>query len=101
MDAASEQPEDPSRVEIGPDGFIVPAEVLATAFAQPTADVPGLMRAGQITSLLEQGQGTDAGTYRLTFYHGAQALRLIIDAQGHILKRTRFPVTRRSPNTPI
>ena len=101
MDAAAEQPEDPTRVEIGADGFIVPAQTLAAAFALPAADVPILMRAGQITSLLEQGQGTDAGTYRMTFYHGAQALRLTIDAQGHILKRTRFPVTRRTPAAPL
>ncbi|MDX1821138.1 MAG: DUF6522 family protein [Paracoccaceae bacterium] len=85
----------PDHVTIGPQGIVVPAEVLGAAFALPAADVPALMRAGTLTSRLEQGQGTDAGTYRLTFYHGAQALRLIVDTQGQILKRTRFPVTRR------
>lgn len=99
-----EQPQTPldatDRVAIGPDGFIVPAEVLGAAFTLPAAEVPVLMRAGTITSRLEQGQDDDAGTFRLTFYHGAQALRLIIDAEGRILKRTRFPVTRRTPPAP-
>lgn len=88
----------PDRVETGADGsFVVPAEMLATAFALDAADAPAAMRAGSITSRLEQGEGADAGTHRLTFYHGALALRLIIDAQGRVLKRTRFPVTRRTP----
>lgn len=89
----------PERVTIGPDGVIVPATLLGPALGLPPADVPALLRAGAITSRLEQGQDADAGTYRLTFYHGARALRLIVDTAGHILKQTRFPVTPR-PVTP-
>jgi hypothetical protein len=86
-----------SRVAFSDGRFTVPAEILGTAFALPPAEVPRLMRAGLITSRLEQGQDADAGTHRLTFYHAAQALRLIIDADGWIIKRSRFPVTRRTP----
>jgi hypothetical protein len=90
----------PDRIETGTDGgFVVPAELLGDAFSLDPADVPAAMRAGTITSRLEQGQDADAGTFRLTFYHGAQALRLIVDTQGQILKRTRFPVTRRTAGT--
>jgi hypothetical protein len=87
----------PHRIDHSHGSFTVPAEILATAFSLPAADIPGLMRQGLITSRLEQGQDADAGTHRLTFYHGAQALRLIIDTDGWILKRSRFPVTRRTP----
>lgn len=85
------------RIDQSDGSFTVPAEILAAAFALLPADVPRLMREGLITSRLEQGQDADAGTHRLTFYHGAQALRLIIDAEGWIVKRSRFPVTRRTP----
>lgn len=89
----------PHRIDIGADGgFVVPAEVLGSAFAMDPADVPVAMRAGLITSRLEQGHDSDEGTFRLTFYHRTQALRLIVDAQGHILKRTRFPVRPRPPS---
>lgn len=87
----------PQRVENDDGRFTVPAEIIAEAFALPPADIPRLMREGLITSRLEQGQDADAGTHRLTFYHHAQALRLIIDAEGWIVKRSRFPVTRRAP----
>ena len=96
MSSAAEQP-DPQRVDRSDGSFTVPAEIIADAFALPPADIPRLMREGLITSRLEQGQDADAGTHRLTFYHRAQALRLIIDAEGWIVKRSRFPVTRRAP----
>lgn len=87
----------PDRVEIDADGrFVVPAELVAAAFALAPADVPGLMRSGHLSSRLERGEGDDAGRFRLTFYHGAQALRLITDATGRIITRSRFPVSPRN-----
>lgn len=87
----------PPRIEIGPDGdCVVPAELVAAAFALDPADVPALMRAGHLTSRLERGEGDDAGRFRLTFYHGAQALRLVTDATGRIITRSRFPVSPRA-----
>lgn len=97
MSSANDQPTPLDRVDTDAGGFVVAAETLAAAFDLHAADVPRLMREGLITSTLEQGQDADAGTHRLTFYHGAQALRLIIDAEGWIVKRSRFPVTRRTP----
>jgi hypothetical protein len=93
----SPEADPPHRIDQSDGSFTVPAEILASAFALLPADIPRLMREGQITSRLEQGQDADAGTHRLTFYHAAQALRLIIDADGWIVKRSRFPVTRRTP----
>lgn len=99
MEPPVDHTQDRDRVEIGTNGFVVAAEVLAKAFSLPAADIPRLMRERQITSRLEQGQDADAGNHRLTFFFGASALRLTIDGQGKIVKRTRFPVTRRTPGT--
>jgi hypothetical protein len=100
MPPSADHPIPPQRVDQSDGSFTVPAEILGQAFALPAADIPRLMRQGLITSRLEQGQDADAGTHRLTFYHDAQALRLIIDAEGWIVKRSRFPVTRRTPAAP-
>ncbi len=55
-----------------------------------------MMRDGRITSLFERGEGDDAGRYRVTFRDGARSVRLIVDASGHVLKRTRTPFARRN-----
>lgn len=82
-----------SEVIVTPEGMTVDAAVIATGFGLEPANVPGLMRAGQITSRFETGIGEDEGRFRLTFYHNARALRLIVDTQGVVLKRARFPVS--------
>ncbi len=84
-----------SGIAVTSDGFTVDAVVIAAGFALDPARVPEMLRAGQITSRCEKGIDEDAGRFRLTFYHGPRALRLIVDAQGVILKRARFPVADR------
>jgi hypothetical protein len=76
------------RVEIADDGFSVDAGLLARAFGLPPAEVPGLMRAGAITSRLERGEGEDAGTFRLTFFHRNARFTLVVDDGGAILRRS-------------
>jgi hypothetical protein len=46
-----------------------------------------LMRAGKITSRCERGVDHDAGHYRLTFFHDARRLRLVVDGRGQIVTR--------------
>ena len=70
--------------------FTVEAELLAEFFGLEPAKVPRMMRAGQITSRSEQGIGEDEGRWRLTFYHGGRALRLVVDAEGAVLRRSSF-----------
>ena len=74
--------------EIGPDGILVDAAVVARAFCLAPADVPGLMRAGAITSRLEKGVDADAGTFRLTFFHRNARFTLIVADDGRILSRS-------------
>jgi hypothetical protein len=57
--------------------------------------VQALMRAGEITSRFERGEGEDAGRFRVTFFHGGRRVRLTIDGDGRVLQRSR--VTRTAP----
>lgn len=76
------------RVEIGEDGVSVDAALLGEALGVPPSDVMRLMREGAITSLLERGEGEDAGRMRLTFFHGSRRFRLVVDETGAILQRS-------------
>lgn len=80
-----------SDVSITTDGFVVDAEVVAAAFHLSPAEVPAKLRAGEITTRCEAGIDEDAGRWRLTFYSGGRALRLVVDRHGSILSRATFP----------
>ncbi len=77
-------------VSVGPEGFVVDAELLARAFALDPATVRERMRNGDITSLSETGTGDDQGRFRLTFYHGGRALRLTVDGSGTVISQATF-----------
>ncbi|SJZ79109.1 DUF6522 family protein [Consotaella salsifontis] len=80
-----------SAVSIQPGGGIeIDATVLAEAFELPVADVPRLLREQAITSRLDRGEGEDAGTFRLVFFHQAVRLTLIVDESGTVLRRSRL-----------
>lgn len=46
------------------------------------------LRAGTLTSILEKGEGRDAGRMRLTFFHGTRRARIVLDADGHPVQRS-------------
>ncbi|SFQ68195.1 hypothetical protein SAMN05421853_12015 [Roseivivax halotolerans] len=79
-----------SQVTFSTDGFVVDAEIVGAAFDLAYADVPGKLRVGEITSRCETGVDEDAGRWRLTFYSGGRALRLVVDEAGVILSRSTF-----------
>ncbi|MCR8726123.1 DUF6522 family protein [Frigidibacter sp. ROC022] len=76
--------------QIKPD-FVVDAAVLGTAFGIAAAEVPEMLRSNAITSRCEAGVDADEGRWRLTFFHGGKALRLVVDRAGRILTRSTFP----------
>lgn len=86
-----------TQIERAGEGFVVEAGLLAAAFGLEAAAVPGLMRDGAITSRLETGHDADAGRFRLTFFFGGRAFRLILDDAGRVLLRARFDAPRRRP----
>lgn len=77
------------KLEPNGTGFIIDAADLGPLLDLPPADIPALMRLGQITSLSEAGQGADAGRFRVTFRYGAVRLRFTLDADGNVLSRIR------------
>lgn len=74
------------------DDFIVAADLLAKAFGLDPAEVQPLMRAGTLVGRTERGMDEDAGRWRLTFQYGGMACRFIVDDEGQVLKRARFPL---------
>ncbi|MDK3075131.1 DUF6522 family protein [Sedimentitalea sp. JM2-8] len=83
-----------SRVERNGDQFIVDAQMLAKAFDLSAEETRTRMRAGQIASLCEAGEGEDANRWRLTLRHRGRAFRMIVDRHGEILSKSTFPVGR-------
>lgn len=84
-------------VSVSRDGFEVDAGVVGGAFGIPPETVREEMRAGLITSRCETGVDEDEGRWRLTFYRGGRAFRLVVDAEGAVLTRGSFPVARDRP----
>ena len=82
-------------VDVGSDGFIVDAGLVAKAFGVTEADVQAFMKSGDMTSRCEKGIDEDEGRWRLTFYHQDRALRLTLDGSGQILGQATFTAPRR------
>ncbi|WP_020040111.1 DUF6522 family protein [Salipiger mucosus] len=79
------------------NGFVVDASVIARAFRITAEQVRDDMHSGRISSRTEIGVDKDEGRWRMTFYRGERAFRLVVDAEGQVLTRGSFPVTPRSP----
>ena len=67
----------------------IDAHDLAPLIGCDASEVPGLMRAGKITSIFEKGEGTDAGRFRVTFRYGATRVRFTCAADGTVLSQIR------------
>lgn len=84
------------RIERTQSGFQVDAGALGSLLGLPAADVQRLMQQGRIAGLCEEGRGEDSGRHRITFRHGANRVRLTVDASGEVLLRTRTTVLPRT-----
>lgn len=60
----------------------------------PAQEVQRLMRAGQITSRFETGEGADAGKVRLTFFFRGRRVRLTCHNDGTVLSTSRVTTER-------
>lgn len=74
-----------AKIEIADGSFDVDAGTIANGLDLDPSIIPALMKAGEITSACERGEGTDGGRYRLTFFHGARRFQITVDAAGTIL----------------
>ncbi len=71
------------------DGTVeIDASIVGAGLGLEPQEVLSLMRAKAITSVCEHGVDDDAGRYRLTFFHKGRRLRLIVDACGHVVRRS-------------
>ena len=78
------------------NGFVVEAAAIARAFRITEEQVREEMRNGRISSRSERGAGEDEGRWRMTFYRGDRAFRLVVDEEGEVLSQGSFPVTPRA-----
>jgi len=80
---------DPAIILCDSDGtFEVDAAVLGHGLGVDASLVPGLLRAGQITSFCERGLDNDRGRFRLTFFHKGKRLRLVLDELGRVVRQS-------------
>ena len=86
-----------SGIERDDGGFVVDAAVLASGLRLTVEEIRSLMRDGRITSKTEAGEGEDQGRWRITFYHGGRAFRLVLNPDNTIRSRGTFPVPGRNP----
>jgi len=68
-------------------GFTVDAHLLAARFGWSVDRLRASMRRGQVTSLVERGEGADRGSWRLTFHCGNRRWRAVVD-NGAIVNET-------------
>ncbi|MCP8937588.1 DUF6522 family protein [Alsobacter sp. SYSU M60028] len=66
----------------------IPLEWVASAFGLTPEAALEAMRAGRITSVVENGVGEDEGRRRLTFFNGSRRARIVLDAAGRPVQRS-------------
>ncbi len=69
----------------GRGDYVLDATALAEKLSIPPEDLRRRMRLGLVTSLVETGEGADAGLRRLTVRCGAAVWRAVVDADGRIV----------------
>ena len=77
------------KLEVEEGRVVIDAFDLAPLINCDPSEVPGLMRTGQITSVFEQGEGEDAGRFRVTFRYRDTRVRFTCAADGTVLSHIR------------
>ena len=80
------------------NGFAIDAEDLGQLLDRPPAEVQRLMREGAITTRFERGEGEDEGRSRVTFFDETRRVRLIVSADGEVIKRSHVHVPPHASN---
>jgi hypothetical protein len=75
-------------IEIDRNAILVEAAIIAEGLGLAASRMPALIRSGEVTSICERGVGEDQGRYRLTFFHAGKRLRLVVDSEGRLIRRS-------------
>ena len=76
------------QVEITNGDIVVDAALLGELLDVAAADVQPLLQTKAITSICEKGMEDNAGEYRLSFFYRNRRVRLNVDANGNVLRRS-------------
>jgi len=82
------------KIDMSGDQPTIGARDLGQLLEVPPDEVQNLMRAGEVTSRFEIGEGEDAGKVRLTFFHRGRRVRLTCSKDGNVLSTTRVTTER-------
>jgi hypothetical protein len=66
--------------------FVLDPDELAAKLGVSATELRRCMKVGLVTSLVETGQGEDAGLYRLTVRCGGAVWRAIVDVDGSVIR---------------
>ncbi|MFA8386360.1 MAG: DUF6522 family protein [Pelagibaca sp.] len=77
------------KIEMKDGQPVVDAKDLAELLGLSPAEVQTKMRAQEITTRFETGEGEDAGRMRLTFFYKTKRVRLTCSEDGTVLKTLR------------
>ena len=78
----------PTSIDVHRDAIEIDAAIVADGLGVVASHVPVLIRNGEITSICERGTGQDTGRHRLTFFYRGKRLRVIIDDEGRLIRRS-------------
>jgi hypothetical protein len=76
-------------MEDGDEGGVeIDAEIIARGFGIEPHAVPGMLRERAIVARHYRGEGEDAGTSKLVFFHGNARLTVIVDDSGKPIRQS-------------
>ncbi|MCX7685234.1 MAG: DUF6522 family protein [Acetobacteraceae bacterium] len=81
------------RLELdGEGGVVIPAEWAAERLGVPLRSFLADLRSGRVFSLVERGEGEDAGRLRATLRHRGREFRVVLEAaSGRVLATDQRP----------
>lgn len=86
-------------IHISDDGIVVDAELLAACLNLSVALLRKAMSAGDVRTLVENGEGEDLGRVRLTFRYKNRQFSILREPDGE-LRETDSPSPERRPVRP-
>ena len=89
------------KLERDADGdYVLDPALLTQRLSVPEDELRHLMRLGQVTSVVEAGEGDDAGRQRLSVRCGDMVWRAVLDGENAVLSEETFDLRFRRWRAP-